>query len=342
MSSGDPKLREESLSALDFLRKNIENPPTPRKEKFNSMDTIHEMGKRAEQGSKTAKKFFVAMSMIEQANAYLQKNHFCKAFQTFRAAERTWDLLPVEIDDLTAFHQAAQKALDANHNDAEALFVILRYQVLNNFHPPDQIKMVQKCISLDPKVADFHYMLGNLHGYADDYISSVRCFDRALELDPNPEWLYGRASSMRFQSERNRAEVIKAYEDYIAANEPDSRKVPEAYYCIGQEYMMLKNNEKAEEFLKKAIQAENPSVRLPYFGPIKDDFPPKFLLVKLNIWKRALNLKNEKRFTTEEVCQNCGKGGEIVLLQCTRCKKAKYCDRKCQKENWKEHKKNCN
>ena len=188
------------------------------------------------------------MSMMEQANAYLQKNHFGKDFQTFRAAVRTWDLLPIDIDYLTAFYKAAQNALNTNHNNAEALFMILRYQIHNNFHPPDQIRMAQKCISLDPKVADFHCILGNLHGYADDYISSARCFDRALELDPNPKWLYGRASSMRFQSERNRAEVMKAYEDYIGANEPDSRKVPEAYYCIGQEYMMLKNNEKAEEF----------------------------------------------------------------------------------------------
>ena len=201
--------------------------------------------------------------------------------------------------------------------------------------------MAQKCISLDPKVADFHYILGSLYGFAGDYSSSVRCFDRALELDPNPEWLYDKASSLRLNKERIPAEVIKAYEDYISANEPDCRKVPEAYYCIGLEYMMLERNEKAEEFLKKAIKAENPAVRLPYFGPVEEDFPPKFLLMKLKICRGVQNLKNERRQIVKEACQNCGKGGEIILLQCSRCKKAKYCHRKCQKENWKEHKKNC-
>ena len=244
---------------------------------------------------------------------------------------------------MIAFHQAAIRALDENRNDADALFMIMRYHRVNNFYAPDQIRMGQKCISLEPKVAYFHYMLGSIYGFAGDYISSVRCTDRALELDPNPEWLYDRASSLRLQSERNPAEVIKAYEDYISANEPDSRKVPEAYYCIGEQYLMLKDKGKAEEFLEKAIEAESPAVRLPYFGHVKDDFPPKFLLkkLKMEMWRGVENLGSEVRPATIEVCQNCGKGGKVALLQCSRCKKAKYCNRKCQKENWKVHKKNC-
>ena len=339
----DPKLREESQSILDFLKNKTKNAPTPRTNTSQSMDSISEMVHRAQQGSKVAQKLFLAMSIMEQAYADLQKNNFQQAFQKFREAERTWDLLPIKEDELTAFYKAAKRALDANHNDAEALFVILRYQMLTNFHATDQIRMAQKCVSLDPKVANFHHILGALHGFAGEYTSSVRCFDRALELDPIPEWLYDRASSLRLNSERNPSEVIKAYEDYISANEPDSRKVPEAYYCIGLEYMMQKNNEKAEEFLKKAIKAEDPSVRLPYFRPVEDDFPPKFLLLKLKMKMRGgvKNLGKETKQTTKEVCQNCGKGSGDVLLQCSQCKTAKYCDRKCQKENWKVHKKNC-
>ncbi len=165
--------------------------------------------------------------------------------------------------------------------------------------------------------------------------------------------MYDRASSLRLQSKRKPAVVIKAYEDYIAASEPDARKVPEAYYCLGLEYQMLKNKKKAEEFLNKAIESESPPVRLPCFGPVEDDFPPKFLLKKMKMSTGIQNRGNQaaQNAKAEEVCQNCGRGGggggrggdpgEEVLLQCSRCKKVKYCNTDCQKENWKIHKKNC-
>ncbi len=170
-------------------------------------------------------------------------------------------------------------------------------------------------------------------------------------MDPIPDWLYSRASSLRLQSKRKPAEVIKAYEDYIAASEPDARKVPEAFYCLALEYNELNNMEKAEEFLKKAIESESPPLRLPSFGPVEDDFPPKFLLKKMKMSTGIQNQGNQavQNAKAEEVCQNCGRGGggrggglgEEVLLQCSRCKKVKYCNTDCQKENWKIHKKNC-
>ncbi|KAI6098077.1 hypothetical protein EDD16DRAFT_1664746 [Pisolithus croceorrhizus] len=39
-------------------------------------------------------------------------------------------------------------------------------------------------------------------------------------------------------------------------------------------------------------------------------------------------------------CVACGKGGG-QLSTCSRCKKAKYCSKDCQVEDWKAHKKNC-
>ena len=38
-------------------------------------------------------------------------------------------------------------------------------------------------------------------------------------------------------------------------------------------------------------------------------------------------------------CAKCKKSGD--LLTCTRCKVVKYCDRKCQQEDFKSHKKLC-
>jgi tetratricopeptide (TPR) repeat protein len=215
--------------------------------------------------------------MLEQANIHLQSNEFHKAFLTFRAAERTWELLPIMEEELISYHEASKMVFDANPNDAEALFVILRYQMINDFNPLESLEIAKKCVFLDPKVADFHHWVGSLEGSLADYDSSVRCFERALELDPNPEWLYDIATSLRLQSERNPAKVIKAYEDFISANEPDSRKVPEAYYCIGLEYQMMNNEKKAEEFLKKAIESESPPLRLSFLAlaPLRKAFLQK-------------------------------------------------------------------
>lgn len=46
-----------------------------------------------------------------------------------------------------------------------------------------------------------------------------------------------------------------------------------------------------------------------------------------------------------DVCANCGKkegeGSNIKLKRCVSCKEAQYCGLQCQKEHWKQHKKEC-
>ncbi len=39
-------------------------------------------------------------------------------------------------------------------------------------------------------------------------------------------------------------------------------------------------------------------------------------------------------------CDQCGKAN--AKSQCSRCKKAYYCGKECQKLAWKDHKKTCN
>jgi tetratricopeptide (TPR) repeat protein len=49
-----------------------------------------------------------------------------------------------------------------------------------------QIKtLLQKSISLDPKLADAHVQLGNLYSDQHDYVSSISEYQRALELNPD-------------------------------------------------------------------------------------------------------------------------------------------------------------
>ncbi len=161
-----------------------------------------------------------------------------------------------------------------------------------------------------------------------------------------------------FSSGQHPEIVIKAYQDFLSANEQDSPNVPEAYYSIGHQYLKLRNEKKAEEFLKKALQSESQTVRLPCFGPVDDNLAPKFYLTKRKMlaniqlpgfeWLQQPTEACQATPTTEacqattttDVCQNCGKA-DGVLLQCSKCKEVKYCDRICQKKNWKDHKKNC-
>ena len=43
---------------------------------------------------------------------------------------------------------------------------------------------------------------------------------------------------------------------------------------------------------------------------------------------------------TDDMCQYCGEK-KNDLLQCAACGSVQYCNRACQKSDWKSHKKNC-
>ncbi len=40
-------------------------------------------------------------------------------------------------------------------------------------------------------------------------------------------------------------------------------------------------------------------------------------------------------------CESCKKRGDEKLKSCSKCMKVRYCDGKCQKDHWREHKKVC-
>jgi len=43
----------------------------------------------------------------------------------------------------------------------------------------------------------------------------------------------------------------------------------------------------------------------------------------------------------ERTCDNCGKRSKKKLMTCARCEGVSYCNAKCQKEDWKEHRNTC-
>ncbi len=64
----------------------------------------------------------------------------------------------------------------------------------------------------------------------------------------------------------------------------------------------------------------------------------KLVLLGKNIEYIIEQVSSSKQKST---CEKCGKRSFIKLKLCTRCRKVRYCDKKCQKGHWKEHKKVC-
>jgi hypothetical protein len=59
----------------------------------------------------------------------------------------------------------------------------------------------------------------------------------------------------------------------------------------------------------------------------------------------AITLVNMQRLQNRAVdnktCQKCGLVTRNDLSKCNKCKTTRYCDRACQKADWKQHKKHC-
>jgi hypothetical protein len=72
------------------------------------------------------------------------------------------------------------------------------------------------------------------------------------------------------------------------------------------------------------------------------DVDPNLPIPVMTIYDADGNTKGFVRLIDkkDEVCHNCHEK-EIKLQKCARCGCAMYCSRKCQKDHWKNHKKQC-
>ncbi|PAA81453.1 hypothetical protein BOX15_Mlig024716g1, partial [Macrostomum lignano] len=333
---------EEKQGVKDLLRifKNShENPPHPTRlySDFNLSAVMPMMAKRVAQGSKTAQKFFVCLNLLDQADLALEINRISDAFRLYRQADRVWHPLPVDLEKLRRLFSAATQAFERNPRDADALYVIVHYNMaLKLCSLAELLRMASMCTHLNPDVADYHNLVGHLHAFNGDYIASHRSIERALELEWEPDWLYSKASSLRLQDGVDREAVIKAYEEYISSSEPDNHNVPKAFYSLAESYSIT-DIEKAREYFEKGLRAESPEIRLPVFESL-DDFPPKKLM-KIILQDPLLSSSASSAKSSNCRCANCGKLD--ALQRCSKCKISYYCGRDCQVNHWKKHKKNC-
>ncbi len=70
----------------------------------------------------------------------------------------------------------------------------------------------------------------------------------------------------------------------------------------------------------------------------------KSIFSKFTLTGEMIEYSIEQIRSPEEksTCEACEKRKFLKMKFCTRCRKVRYCDKKCQKGHWKEHKKVCN
>lgn len=192
----------------------------------------------------------------------------------------------------------------------------------NTISPETRLFLASESVKLDPTVPDYFYALGLVYyELIGDYKNGLKAIDRALKMNANAEWLYDRATCLRLGKERLDYEVVEAYEKFLSCNPPDGRFVPEAYYCVSLAYYTMLNMEKSSIYMRKALRAESPNVRLPCLKPIDPyDFVPKNVLKNLSKPNGYLREKSLSKLTIFEVfCVVCSRVNPSLF--CSYCQK---------------------
>ena len=114
-----------------------------------------------------------------------------------------WDCLQLHPDFLSRLVTAANIANYNDPNNSEVHFIMLCLALSCNIgHSNDQLNEALLCVKLNPEVADYHFMLANVYSNMNMHELALKCFDRALELEFKPEWLYDRAETIALWVER--------------------------------------------------------------------------------------------------------------------------------------------
>jgi len=216
---------------------------------------------------------------LDQAIELLNRRQTNDAFKFYRLSLREWNLPIIEyLDFYSECVEAAKLALDRNSQDADALYVLARMGMKQSNE--ERLEMAKRCVELDPSIPDFHHYLACTLGYVRDHNNGLRAVERAIEMLPNhPDWLYDRATHLRLREDEEKSKkcgnAAEAYLKFLSSNPRDHRKYPEACYCLAHIYASLEDMSQSKIYYQKGLEAEDPSIRLPCFEPVEENFPPK-------------------------------------------------------------------
>jgi len=323
MKTNDENVKINKL--FEYFQKMASFQPKPIFQFKNNLeisDLLPQLREKAINGSSTAQNYLISLEMYMEADKLILEKKYEQAFHILRESIKYNDA--PKIFDYEKIEQALE-LIDKNNIDGK----YIKARTLGNDFK-GCISFLQRCIKHHSNEADFHHLLGCMYAFSNNYGKALNQFERALELEYRRDWLYEKATAMRFfySKKEDSIKIVEAYKIFLDSNPPDHRKVPEALFSMALCYLGNKDYSTARVYWEKA----NDSVldRLPCFEPVGDHFCPKATLDLFFL----TDIVNNPKF-----CSHCGK--ESPKLKCF-CKNTFYCDPNCQKLNWIHHKNECN
>jgi hypothetical protein len=269
----------------------------------------------------------------------------------FRAAKKLWASVPVSSCELRVINGIAREVLQKDPDHADALYAVTFLAFAHGDGDCNGLlPMAKRCVSLQPQTPDVHVMLGHLYAHVGDFENSVKCFERALELEWDPEVLIQKGRILFYS--KLVFEASQDLEQYIKAGEKDNSEMLWAIYGVAALWLKKGNDEKAAEYLKKGEEAERLYIKLPFNDPVgQQAFWIKDCVQELMSRKAATagpslvaptsgDSPVHGNHNDDVKCGECKRSLKTSNV-CGRCKKVRYCGVQCQKMHWPTHKKSC-
>ena len=134
-------------------------------------------------------------SLYQEGMSLLGKDDIEKAYIAFKSAAELMPQLDTahyrmaQIEYLRGSNPAAlqsiRRAIEWNPFEPEYYFVLAR--CLEETNVKEATEAATKAVSLNPAIADFHNLLGNLHVKSGDFARAVESYRRATTIDPKNE-----------------------------------------------------------------------------------------------------------------------------------------------------------
>ncbi|CAF1537255.1 unnamed protein product, partial [Didymodactylos carnosus] len=305
--------------------------------------------RRALSGSATAERVWARLITLQDVVDELRKNPSSReALAKYRAARQDCAprlFAPKDIETI------AQTRLVNNPNDGDSLFVLaIGDKKKTGLHP---IKFLERCVSLHPNDADFHFLLADAYHKIGQYDRCLSVCTRAVELSSNIDHMILQVDTViRLEKIRRSArllndgtytkgptyttdEIIAMCDRILELIPTDHEQIPETHYKLSEMYLLRGHYNAARDHWHAARKNAAPDVRLPCFEPVDHD---RYLNVTAwmkenygKIWSSDSNMVDG---STEKikVCCHCGKvkpskrcicglASEIrirILLECDR------------------------
>lgn len=154
-------------------------------------------------------------------------------------------------------------------------------------------KFLDRCLKVFPTDVFLHEMRAICYTSYEQHGDALKLLESALKSHPNNvRLLYARATALSLMEHKSSADVIKAWETFLAIAPKDHPKTPAAYYRkaiqMGHDGLQMGSDvSKLVECYEKGLAAEK--LQLPCFLPY--NFSPKYLVERIYSATKKLGQK---------------------------------------------------